>query len=75
MYGVKRIKVKFYECNNKSLDNKKIKYAVIIARHKNKWFFCKHKKHTTYDCLGGHREAEENLISTAERSYIKKQEQ
>lgn len=61
------IKVKFYECNNKNIKNEKLKFAVIIARHKSKWVFCKHNERNTYECPGGHREANEDIISTAER--------
>lgn len=57
------MKVKFYECVDDSL----LQFAVIIAKHKNKWFFCKHKERKTYEIPGGHRECGEDILSTAQR--------
>lgn len=45
--------VKFYETAEDVL----LKFAVIIARYKDKWIFCKHKQRNTYEIPGGHREA------------------
>lgn len=57
------LKVNFHE----AADNALIKYAVIVSRHKGLWVFCKHKKRSTYECPGGHREAGENIDDTAKR--------
>lgn len=56
--------VKFYETAEDVL----LKFAVIIARYKDKWIFCKHKQRNTYEIPGGHREAGEEIIETAEYS-------
>lgn len=55
--------VKFYEETEDAL----LKYAVIIARHNDKWVFCKHKERNTYEIPGGHREAGEQISETAKR--------
>ena len=44
-----------------------ITFAVIIARHKNKWVFCKHRERDTLEVPGGHREEGETLLQAAER--------
>ena len=46
------MEVKFYENINDEL----LKFAVIIAKHQDKWVFCKHKERDTYEIPGGHRE-------------------
>lgn len=55
--------VKFYE----KIDDELLKFAVIIAKHNEKWVFCKHKERNTYEMPGGHREIGEQIIETAKR--------
>ena len=57
------MEVKFYENVNDEL----LKFAVIIAKHQDKWVFCKHKERDTYEIPGGHREQGESIIETAKR--------
>lgn len=57
------VKVNFYN----SIDDEKLKFAVIIAKIQGKWVFCKHKERDTYEVPGGHREAGEDIIQTAMR--------
>ncbi|MEG0852863.1 MAG: NUDIX domain-containing protein [Angelakisella sp.] len=57
------IDVKFYE----HVDDKLLKFAVIVSRFDGKWVFCKHKERNTYECPGGHRENGENIEDTAKR--------
>ena len=57
------VKVNFYD----SVDDAKLKFAVIIAQKDGKWIFCKHKERSTYEIPGGHREPEENIYDTAKR--------
>ena len=57
------MKVNFYE----QVDDKLLKFAVIISRHNGKWVFCKHKDRNTYEIPGGHREANEEILQTAKR--------
>ena len=60
------MEVKFYENVNDEL----LKFAVIIAKHQDKWVFCKHKERDTYEIPGGHREKDESIIETAKRELI-----
>ena len=57
------IKVNFYEFEN----DVQYKFAVIVAVHRGKWVFCKHKNRNTYECPGGHREPNEMIDETAKR--------
>lgn len=57
------MEVKFYD----TVEDKLLKFAVIVAKSKGKWVFCKHKERDTYECPGGHREAGENIDDTARR--------
>ena len=56
-------KVKFYD----TVDDALLKFAVIISKSCGKWVFCKHKERDTYEVPGGHREAGETIMETAER--------
>lgn len=55
--------VKFYD----TAEDERLKYAVIIARSKGKWVFCKHRERNTLECPGGHRESGEAITETAVR--------
>lgn len=57
------MEVKFYD----TVDDKLLKYAVIISKSKGKWVLCKHKERNTYEIPGGHREEGENIFDTAVR--------
>ncbi len=57
------MKVNFYE----TVDDKLLKFAVIISKHNGKWVFCKHKERSTYEIPGGHREPNEDISETAKR--------
>ncbi len=57
------MKVNFYE----SVDDKLLKFAVIISKHDGKWVFCKHKERDTYEIPGGHREPNESIVEAAKR--------
>ena len=50
-----------------NIDDKLLKFAVIISKYKNKWVFCKHKERSTYEIPGGHRESGETIEETAKR--------
>ena len=50
------VEVKFYD----SIDDKFLKFAVIISKTNGKWIFCKHKERDTYEVPGGHRESGED---------------
>lgn len=57
------MRVRFYE----TVEDELLKFAVIIAKSKGKWVFCKHKERDTYEVPGGHREAGEYIDETAKR--------
>lgn len=59
-----RIKgVKFYE----NVEDGVLKFAVIISTYHGKWVFCKHRERNTYEVPGGHRETNEDILTTAKR--------
>lgn len=55
--------VNFYE----EVDDKLLKFAVIIGKADGKYVFCKHKKRNTLEVPGGHREPGEMILETAKR--------
>ena len=57
------LEVKFYD----KADDQLLKFAVIIARTDGKCVFCKHRERDTYEVPGGHREAGEDILTTAGR--------
>ena len=58
-----KLKVKFYN----EINDKDLKFAVIMARYDDRWIFCKHKERETYEIPGGHREVYETILDTAKR--------
>ena len=57
------LEVKFYD----NVDDRLLKFAVIISKSSGKWVFCKHKERNTYEVPGGHREKDERILDTAKR--------
>lgn len=57
------LQVKFYE----NVEDRLLKFAVIVSKYNGQWVFCKHKDRDTYECPGGHREPNENIDDTAKR--------
>jgi len=57
--------VRFHECEQ--IADNLLKFAVIMAKHGDRWIFCRHKKRDTYEIPGGHREINENIDNTARR--------
>lgn len=57
------LEVKFFD----EVDDRLLRFAVIISKTNGKWVFCKHKKRDTYEVPGGHREAGESIFETAKR--------
>ena len=39
------MKIKFYE----KVDDEKLLFAVIVAKYKEQWVFCKHKQRNSYE--------------------------
>ena len=59
------IQVNFSQVVNKA-EKEKCKFAVIVSRYNGQWVFCRHKDRTTYECPGGHREVQEDILDTAQ---------
>lgn len=57
------LEVKFFD----EVDDRLLRFAVIISKTNGKWVFCKHKERDTYEVPGGHREAGESIFETAKR--------
>lgn len=57
------MEVRFYD----SIENERMKFAVVIARSGGKWVFCKHRERDTLELPGGHREPGESIDEAAER--------
>ncbi len=55
--------VKFYE----QIDDEQLKFAVILAKSRNQYIFCRHRDRDTWEIPGGHREAGEAIVDTARR--------
>ncbi len=55
--------VNFYD----EVDDKLLKFAVILAKTENKYVFCKHKDRNTFEIPGGHREPQETILDVAKR--------
>lgn len=49
------------------IEDRYLKYAVLVARYQGKWIFCRHKDRSTWECPGGHREPGEKILETAQR--------
>lgn len=62
------MEVKFYDCMD--VEDDKIKFAVIVARHMGAWVFCRHRERATFEAAGGHREINEAIRHTAERELF-----
>ncbi len=56
-------RVKIYD----QAEDELLKFAVIIARYRGQWVFCKHWQRDTLEVPGGHREPGEDIEETARR--------
>ena len=56
-------KVQFYD----RVDDRKLKFAVIVTKTEGHWVFCKHRERDTLEVPGGHREPGEDILATAKR--------
>ncbi|WP_352419074.1 NUDIX domain-containing protein [Proteiniborus sp.] len=62
------LKVNFYELN--TVEDNKLKFAVIMAKYRDKWIFVRHKERLSWEIPGGHREENESIDMTASRELI-----
>ena len=57
--------VTFYPAGH--ISDSRLIFAVIAARYKEQWLFCRHKDRQTWEIPGGHREAWEHIEDAARR--------
>lgn len=57
------ITVKFYE----DVEDRLLKFAVILTESEGRWVFCKHRERNTFEMPGGHREEGETITDAAKR--------
>lgn len=50
-----------------AVENRLLKYAVIVSRYQDKWVFSKHRDRDTWEIPGGTREPGEAILDTANR--------
>lgn len=55
--------VNFYD----EVEDRLLKFAVIISVTEGRYVFCKHKERDTWEIPGGHREPGEAILDTAKR--------
>lgn len=63
--GNDEIKIEFYEIS--TIEDHLLKFAVIAARYRGQWIFCRHRERSTWEVPGGHREEGEEILQTARR--------
>lgn len=49
------------------VEDKSLKYAVILGRYQGKWVLSRHQSRDTWEIPGGHREPGESILETARR--------
>lgn len=59
------VTVKFFQ--KEEIADEKLKFSVIAAKYQGQWIFCRHKKRSTWEIPGGHRESGEGTDETAKR--------
>lgn len=57
------MKVRFYD----SVQDEKLRFAVIAVWCRNGWLFVRHRERDTWELPGGHREAGESIDACAQR--------
>lgn len=53
-----------------SIPQEQLKFAVIVAKYKNKFVFVRHRNRTTWEIPGGTREHNESINKTATRELV-----
>jgi 8-oxo-dGTP diphosphatase len=50
-----------------SVPDEHFKFAIIVARHVDRWVLVRHRERTTWEIPAGHREPGEPIVATAQR--------
>lgn len=61
-------KIEFFDPSD--VDERLLKYAVIVTKFKSKWIFVRHEERSTWEIPGGRREYNEKILETAERELV-----
>ncbi len=59
------MEVSFHSYEN--FPDERLTHAVIVARHRGKWIFVRHRERESFELPGGRREAHESILQTAHR--------
>lgn len=62
------VKIKFYKLTE--IENKALKYAIIVSKYKAKWIFVRHRDRLTWEIPAGHREEFEHINEAARRELF-----
>ena len=62
------IKVNFYDLG--TIEDSKLKFAVIVTRYKGKLVYVRHKDRQKWEMPGGHREENESISNAASRELV-----
>ncbi len=62
------LKVNFYELN--TIEDSKLKFAVIMTKFNGQWLYVRHKNRNTWEIPGGHREENESINDAASRELF-----
>ncbi len=63
-----KIEVNFHDIDK--VDDKSLKFAVIVSKFQDKWVFVRHRDRNTWEIPGGHKEIEETIDETAKRELF-----
>ncbi|MFD2444124.1 NUDIX domain-containing protein [Bacillus sp. CGMCC 1.16607] len=62
------MKIEFYDIG--TVNDNKLKFAVISAIYQGKWLYVRHKVRRSWEIPGGHREPGETIEETAKRELF-----
>lgn len=62
------LKVNFHKLD--AVEDNKLLFAVIMAKYNGQWIYVKHKKRSTWEIPGGHREKNETINDAASRELF-----
>ena len=63
--GRTTVHIEFFDVSE--IPDRCLAFAVIVARHRGRWIFCRHRDRETWEIPGGTREPGEAILETARR--------